>query len=63
MLVLDHEQCYLMYEGNFEGNFADKMNLMYTCHIIYVLMGALFFGGLFVDLYAWHSWPLCSGGS
>ena len=33
MLILDHEQYYMVYEGNF----ADKMNLMYTSHIIYVL--------------------------
>ena len=37
MLILDHEQYNMVYERNFEGHFADKMNLMYTSHIIYVL--------------------------
>ena len=37
MLILDHEQYNMVYEGNFEENFAHKMNLMYTSHIIYVL--------------------------
>ena len=32
----------MVYEGNFEGNFADKMNLMCTSHIIYVLSCILY---------------------
>ena len=37
MLILNHEQYNMVYEGNVEGNFADKMNLMYTSDIIDVL--------------------------
>ena len=37
MLILDHEQHDLVYEGNFEGHFADKINWMYTFHMIYAL--------------------------
>ena len=32
----------MVYEGNFEGNFTVKMNLMYTSHIIYVLSYILY---------------------
>ena len=37
MLILDHEQYDMVYEGNFEGHFAVKINRMYISHIIYVL--------------------------
>ena len=36
MLIQNHELYYMVYGENVEGTFEDKMNWMYTSHILYV---------------------------
>ena len=58
MLILDHEQYNMVYEGNFEGNLADKMN--WIVHILYNICIKLYFilnikvKGIYIYIYIKH---------